>query len=281
MREERGRRTAAWTAALLAGAALLAPRGATPALEARPAALAPAETARGGTEPETWEGRFALDLRLATVARVPLVGAQRSVTRSLLLVEARRTGQGWTQRQRVCDVRISGGSARMDVPDAFVRSIHVRELASRFPAADGARYRADLGEERFGFDPALTGGAVPRHGRAPGVVDSDRDGSPGVTVVGRFPLFGRVRIFFAQRSHLVLDGRRTAPGRIDGRLDVLALEQRTLGASNRLFGRNIRVDPDEERSGFTLVAVPQVRNCEELKGVAPGLFGGAFGAAED
>lgn len=251
------------SAAALALALLAAPAG----LGARPAG-------------EAWEGRFAMDLRLATVARVPLVGSQRSVTRSLVLVEARRAGAGWMQRQRVCDVRISGGSARMSVPEAFVRAIPVREHASRFPAASGARYVADLGVESFGFDPAVTGGALPRSARAPGVVDADRDGAPGVTVVGRFPLFGRVRIFFAQRSHLVLEGRQTAPGRIEGGLDVLALEQRTLGASNRLFGRTIPVRPDEARSGFTLVAAPQVDSCEELKAAAPGLFGGAFGEEE-
>lgn len=220
-----------------------------------------------------WEGHYAMELRLATVARVPLIGSERSVTRTLLLVDAWRGNGGWIQRQRVCDVRIDGGSADMSVPGAFVRSIPERQYASQFPGGSGARYVADLGVESFGFDPALTGGQLPRSARAPGVVDSDRDGAPGVTVVGRFPLFGRVRIFFVQRSHLVLDGRTTAPGRIEGGIDVRVLEQRTIGASSVLFRRNVEIRPDPERSSFVLVATPQITSCEQLRAADSSLFG--------
>lgn len=234
---------------------------------------APARAAVPATD--AWDGRYAMELRLATVASVPVIGSDRSVTRTLLLVDARREGRGWLQRQRVCDVRIDGGSAPLSVPGAFVRSIPERQYVSQFPAGGaGARYVADLGVEAFGFDPDVTGGQLPRSARAPGVLDSDRDGSPGVTVVGRFPLFGRVRIFFVQRSHLVLDGRTTAPGRIEGGLDVRMLEQRTIGASNLLFRRNVEIRPESERSGFVLVATPGISTCEELRQADRSLFGG-------
>ena len=39
---------------------------------------------------DAWEGIYAMELRVGSIARVPVMGAQRSVTRSLLLVEMER-----------------------------------------------------------------------------------------------------------------------------------------------------------------------------------------------
>ncbi len=207
-----------------------------------------------------------MELRLASATRIPLLGSQRSVTTSLMLVDVERAGGGWTQRHRVCDVRVSGTAGmRMIVPDAFVRGLAVR----RYPAvladgAQGVRYTADMGVEAIGFDPAATGGALPRQADDPGVRDSDRDGSPGATVEIRVPAAGRARLYIVQRSHLVLSGRETAPDRIEGGVQVLVQEQRTLGADPGFFARTPRIRAEPSRSGFTLVRAPAVRNCEEL-----------------
>lgn len=222
-----------------------------------------AEPSRGA---DAWSGAYAMELRLASATRLPLLGSQRSVTTSLMLVDVERAGGGWTQRHRVCDVRVRGSAGvRMIVPDAFVRGLAVR----RYPAvladgAQGVRYTADMGIEAIGFDPAATGGALPRQADDPGVRDSDRDGSPGATVEIRVPAAGRARLYIVQRSHLVLSGRETAPDRIEGGVQVLVQEQRTLGADPGFFARTPRVRAEPSRSGFTLVRAPSVRNCEDL-----------------
>ncbi|HEX2204452.1 MAG TPA: hypothetical protein VHG91_14170 [Longimicrobium sp.] len=231
---------------------------------ARPAPAAPAEW--------SWEGRYAGEIRVASVARVPVVGSERSITRSLLLVDVERSGDRLVHRQRVCDVGIRSSRVRMTVPDAFVGSLRPKTYtASLAGPADARRFTADLGEEALGYDPAVTGGALPKDRSAPGVVDSDGDGEPGATVIGHFPLFGRVRLYVAQRSHLVLHGRQTGPDRIEGGLDIVTLESRTLGASNGIFGRSLEVRPDDAASGFTLVRTA-ARDCDDLRRQAAALF---------
>ncbi|MEW5928268.1 MAG: hypothetical protein AB1941_12435 [Gemmatimonadota bacterium] len=238
-----------------------------------PGAAAPAPGPPRGAD--AWSGSYALELRLASATRLPLLGSQRSVTTSLMLVDVERTAAGWTQRHRVCDVRVKGGAGmRMIVPDAFVRGLAVR----RYPAvlaqgAQGVRYTADMGLEAIGFDPAATGGALPRQADDPGVRDSDRDGSPGATVEIRVPAAGRAKLYIVQRSHLVLSGRETGPDRIEGGVQVLLQEQRTLGADPGFFARTPRIRAEPSRSGFTLVRAPSVRSCEDLVRESPRLFG--------
>lgn len=221
-----------------------------------------------------WEGRWAMELRLASSTRVPMAGTERSVTRTLLLVELRRQGARWVQRQRVCEVTIDSERVRMTVPPAFAAAIPERTYTSVERGADDpGRYTVDLGEDALGYDPAATAGALPEHARAPGVVDADGDGNPGVTVLGHFPLFGTVRLYVAQRSHLVLRGRQVAPGRFEGGVEIRVLEQRTLGADHRLFRRTLPLRPDAGASGFTMVRT-DATGCEPLRRDRAQLFGG-------
>lgn len=244
-------------------------------LAAHPPGSAAGAPGPAGGGSEAWSGSHAMELRLASATRLPLFGTQRSVTTSLLLVDVARDGGGWTQRHRVCGVRVMTGSSavRMVVPDAFVRGLGVR----RYPAAlrggpGGLRYTADMGLEAIGFDPAATGGVLPARADDPGVVDSDRDGSPGATVELRLPAGGRAKLYIVQRSHLVLDGRETAPDRIEGGVQVLVQEQRTLGADPAFFARTPATRPEPARSGFTLVRAPEARSCDDLRRDAAALF---------
>jgi hypothetical protein len=213
---------------------------------------------------DVWEGRYAMELRVGSVARVPVMGAQRSVTRSLLLVEVERRGGRLVQRQRVCDVDIDSPHVRMTVPAAFVRALAPREYTAEVRGnAPERSYTADSGVDHVGYDPRLTGGALPADARSPGVVDSDGDGAPGATVVGHFPVVGKVRFFVAQRAHVVLHGRRTSDDRVEGGVEVRVLEQRTLGASNRMFARTLPLRPDPATSGFTMVRT-DAAGCDAL-----------------
>jgi hypothetical protein len=219
-----------------------------------------------------WTGTYALRLRLATDTHLPLLlGRRASATTSLALAHVRRTPQGWVQEQRACDVRTTAGTP-MEFGPAFVAGLPGAQFAATFPEAD-APYAADMGVQAIGYDPAVTRGAMPERGDAPGVVDLDHDGQPGATVTGHFPLFGAVRIYFAQRLHLALHGRETRPGRIAGSVQVKDLRQRTLGASSRLFRRTLEVTPDPSGSGFVMVAVGAAFTCDDLRRADASLFG--------
>jgi len=226
---------------------------------------------------DAWTGPLAMELRLASTTRMPLLGRQRSVTTSLMLVTVERSGGGWTQRHRVCDVRVQGSSStvRVLVPPAFVHALPAREYPAVLrEGGDGVGYTADLGVEAIGYDPALSGGKLPERIDAPGVRDTDGDGRPGATIRLRVPVAGTADLYIVQRSHLVLGGREVRPGRIEGAVRILAQEQRTLGAEPGFFARNPSTAPDPARSGFTLVRAPGVRDCEGLRKTAFELFNG-------
>lgn len=231
---------------------------------------------------DAWVGRYAMELRIASSMKLPLLPSERSMTTSLLLVDLERDGGKLVQRHKVCDVRMEGSSLmRVVVPRAFVDGLAARQYAALLRpvgmgegegGAGGWLYQADMGPEAIGFDPQATGGKLPTTSDDPGVRDSDGDGRPGATIELRVPAFGRVRLFVVQHSHLMLQGQQTARDRIEGEVEIRRLEQRTLGAEPGFFGRTPSLRPDPARSGFTLVRVPDSLDCNSLREAAGSLF---------
>ena len=219
-----------------------------------------------------WEGRWAMELTVATRASLPLLPAVRSSTVSLLLVDIEPAGDGrLRQRHRVCDARAEGGGlARLHLPDRFVTGLPERSYPLHL-AADGG-YVADLGKEAIGFDPSVTGGRLPESADAPGVIDGDGDGAPGMTVLMDVPGRSGIRLHIAQSTHLRLHGRATTPDRIAGSVEIVSLDQRTLGAEPAMFARSPRTSPDSGASGFRMVRLPPAAGCETLRERAGDLF---------
>lgn len=245
-------------------------RGALVALAASVAVGAGAQEPRRGApaaddEPE-WVGRWAMRIDLVTATRIPLLGTERSTTTSVLLVDIRRRDDRLVQVHRVCDAWMeSSAPATPRIPPAFVRALPVRGTHPevRFDR-DGWSYTADLGVEAIGYDPRLSPGALPTRATDAAVSDTDGDGAPGATVELKLPIVGRARIFIVQRSRLVLDGRRTGQGRVDGRVRIRVLEQHTLGARPTMFARNLAIRPLADESAFALVRVPTETSCAGL-----------------
>jgi hypothetical protein len=235
---------------------------------------------RSSLDLESWIGRYAMELRVASTARLPLLPADRTTTVSLLLVDLRVAAGAGTliQRHQVCAVRIDGSSSvRMQVPDAFVHALSSREYPAEFArSSSGWEYAADMGPDAIGFDPARTGGELPRSAVDEGVNDADGDGEPGATVEMHVPAFGRVQLFIAQRSRLVLRSVEVDGVGIRGGVEIRMLEQRTLGARPAFFGRTPRLTPDPERSSFNLVRVAESTDCEGVRNQATTFFAESF-----
>lgn len=247
-------------------------------------------------------GRYAMEIVLATRTRVPVLGAAEGRTTSAVLVEVEpREGDGagpdvgasGSQRWwlTTCDVTVEGerGPGRVVVPDAFIRAhgtrpataellggddgVLAREQAPSGREVEGSpTWRIDLGAQAVGWDPTLRS-TVPRRDRDIGVVDWEGDGRPGGTIrLEDIPVFQRVEIHVAQVAHLRLWGTRPegdAPGGDDppalvGRVEVLALEQRTLSASVPLFAASLRVEPDESTSTFRLLPLGPDADCRQV-----------------
>lgn len=245
------------------------------ALAVLPALLAASSSARPAAPDDAWTGRWAMELRVASVAKMPLLPAQRSVTVSWMLVDLEPSARGWTQRHRVCEVRVDGSSPgiRMAVPRAFVQALPQRQYAVALRSTPtGWSYTADMGIETIGLEAGFSETELPRSPGDPGVQDTDGDGAPGATVEMFLPMVGRARLFIVQRSHLVLSGRGGAGAGVRGEVEIRVQQQSTLGADPRMFRRSPEIRPDAAKSGFTLARVPRGTTCTELRDTASELF---------
>ena len=210
-------------------------------------------------------GRYELRLVTATRARAPVLGWLDSETVTILLVDLEERSGGVWQRQRTCEVRIeSEGPAKVSFPAAFVRAFPEKELpVALAPTEDGrTAFRVDMGVDALGFDPAHTGGDLPRRATDSGVVDSDRDGRPGVTIDLAVPILGRVELYVAQRGSMRLDGWLVEEGGAEGTIELGPIEQVTLGTSTGIDLASPRIVPVEGR--FALTPVAPTTDCDDL-----------------
>lgn len=218
-------------------------------------------------------GAYRMVVDVASRSEVAFAGTTEVVTRSLLRVDVRPAAAGVQVEQRVCDVRIESDSrARTEIPASFVRSLPVQRFVAELRRdGDVVRFSADPGPSEVGFDPKLSGGPVPSGRGEPGVTDPDGDGHPGVTVHLVVPVVGTARIYVAQRGHSRYAGR-VEGGEVRGAVQVVALEQRTLGASFPPFAANPDITPIPERSRFRMAPIAAELDCAALVSGWDGAF---------
>jgi hypothetical protein len=225
------------------------------ALAAHAGGFAPAEVEgaderqTGGTRVSGLAGTWELELVIASLTHVPVLGELRTRSRSVLRVEVTDTPTGPVARQQVCtsEVLDRAGLARTILPPAFVRSIPDRTYALVLGADGGVR--ADLGVEATGW----TGeGALPTDAADPRVRDVDGDGRPGATVLVEVAPFGTGHVQFVHRGHSLLEGHRSGPDTVEGGVVVTLLEQQTIGATPRILGGTLRSVPDPAHSSFVM-----------------------------
>jgi hypothetical protein len=210
-------------------------------------------------------GTYRLEMRFASHAALPLIGAVRSTTVSTSLVEIRERGGTLEQTHRVCDARFeSPVPGRIEMPPRFIAALGTHS----YPIAlseDGAgwRYQADLGIEYVGWH-SDDGAPLPERSDDPGVYDWDGDGRPAATLRLSLPIVPAGELYVVQRAHSVLDGRIVAADRVEGRIDVPLFEQAVIGARPGFLRRSPRATQDPERSRFVLERVGTGAACADL-----------------
>lgn len=218
------------------------------------------------------EGRYVMRLHVSSRAKMPIIGWVRTRTVTSVLVDLRHLdAQRYEQRHQVCEIEIlnKSGQANVTIPRAFVGAMPVKVYQVRLAEQSGGwSYRADLGQDYIGYDPTLTE-SVPERPRDAGVIDGDGDGNPGMTVQLRVPVLGMNELYVAQHGWLRASGTVVSPDRVEGALEVAALQQRTLKASNPIFSLSPRLEPVRGESWFTLVRSPNA-TCEALQVPRPG-----------
>jgi hypothetical protein len=211
----------------------------------------------------------------STISRVPVVGEVRNATTSLILTTIEHNGDTLRLRSRVCDVRVESSSrmVRTEVPTAFVESIAEQTIEASTAVSSGdvlivGWQQVDVLGARLS-DPL--GEALPDDPDDWRVMDPDRDGEPGVTVLVRGMVDGE--IYLIQRGWSEWITTSVGADRIAGYVDW-AGEQQILGASSVFLQTQppTEPDPDHDSNRFELVRVDADASCETVVDGADDLF---------
>ena len=268
----RSRHRTAWLAAL--AIALGGPSAA--ATPGESTALAPGESTTLAP------GAYRLEMRQVHASKFPVLGKTRTDWVSIALARVRQGESGMVQEHEICEVRFESGLplVEMVMPPAtqasLVELVYPVELEQD---GDGWSYRADFGFEHVGYEPARPGAPPPKRGDDPSVVDSDGDGKPGATLHLDVPVLDPFELYVVQRGHAVLSGRVLDDGRVEGAV-AGDLEQVVIGSDPYFLKRSPKLEPDRERSRFSMTRVPDESTCASLVETAVGEVPAAPPAAE-
>jgi len=208
------------------------------------------------------EGTWALEMRAVSASQVPVLGDVRSVTRTGVLVHLEPDGDGWVQHHRPCGSSIDGGAfVKTRIPDAYFEQVQPKTL--RPEVDDDGRFVVDVQRFTGGWDPS-TCDAVPTTTNDPCVRDWDDDGKPGITIEVKAPLIPWAEVYVAQKTHPFLEGHIVHDDLVEGAMTMLELDNRVLGASNRLFHGQPRTRSVNEASTFRMERLPDDARCSDV-----------------
>ena len=172
------------------------------------------------------------------------------------------------------DNRPSRSITRTVLPDAFISHLPIKTYPIQLtPKADGTvGYAADLQQQYVGYDGAIANGQIPESKKDPAVIDWDEDGYPGASVLVDIPLFGHIRIYLVQTNHTFLRGVLISGDQVEGTTHLTVLDQRTIGADNRLFAANPKLTIGKGHNRFEMTRIDVDSDCEDIKRLAVGVF---------
>lgn len=203
-------------------------------------------------------GLYRLRTEVVTTSQVPLFGKTSVVTRTDALLELEGSAGELTARQQTCDIQVESSSrAATVIPADFVSALPPLVYSVAIGAEE---FSLDGGLQLVGLSSAEV--ELPDSGRDPDVRDTDRDGHPGATIQLQVPLFGKIDVYVVQRTETRLVGALSGSG-AQGSVEILSLEQRTIGASNPLFNATPRLTPVKGESRFWLEPVQPEASCDD------------------
>jgi hypothetical protein len=189
-------------------------------------------------------GSYRLDVEVVVTANVPVMGEQRTVTKTTSVVEIDDAGVALA---RACLVETRGPGFSSRMPPSSLRGLP----SSRFAfIEDGGVVRADMGAGTIGYRGA---GPLPQSAKDQRVIDPDGDGVPGMQLLLDLGALGQWTLQVVSRGHTVVEGTVTPDG-AEGRLIRVESEEQVLsGLPVKLPARSGAIDPRLSR--FTLKRV--------------------------
>jgi len=197
-------------------------------------------------------GSYRLDVEVVVTATVPVMGEQRTVTKTTSVVEIDGAGMAVARACRV-ETRGPGFSSRM--PPSSLRGLPTSRFAF---VGDGAVVRADMGAGTIGY---RGDGPLPQSAKDPRVLDPDGDGLPGLQLLLDLGGLGLWTLQVVSRGHTVIEGVVTPDG-AEGRLTRVESEEQVLsGLPVKLPARGDAIDPRLSRFTMKRVAAGDQSFC--------------------
>lgn len=207
-------------------------------------------------------GTWRLEMEVRSTAELPVVRAtSTTVTVAVVTVTGDADGdaRAWTHRACSVEIRESNPFARTELPAALVEVLPPTVARVEI---EGDALRVDLGTSHLGYDPAVTGGALPLDRDAPGVLDVDGDGRPGATVLVTLRGLGVYGLEVVQRSRAVLAGVFDEDS-ARGMVATTEFAQVVLAADHPWLRKTPPVHHDDAQSTFRLTRLPDGAGCAE------------------
>ncbi|MEK7269777.1 MAG: hypothetical protein AAB215_02415 [Planctomycetota bacterium] len=208
-------------------------------------------------------GTWDLALDVATLANVSFLGTTTIVSHQWMVAEVRREGDGYVVTHDTCGLTAETrpALAQTRFPQAFVDAIPDKTYPLELSTVEGrTRAYMDLRPLAIGFDPQQAT-VLPQAIDAPGVTDWDGDGKAAATIHLLVPIFGTIEVYQVQTATAVLDGWVRGNDEISGGAEIRDLQQRTLGASNRIFVQNPALRNDPAGSSFRMTRTTPGARC--------------------
>ena len=223
------------------------------------------DSASGQVDPDP-RGTWRLDLTVVTHAKVPVLGTTTARARTTFVVQIDGEPGSAMVKTDPCRLRILSDRsfATTRIPPAFEAALKGKQAALEGgPPTAGSPVRIDLRPQHMGYNPSIRS-SVPEQADDPAVIDFERDGNPGGTIILDAPLFGETEIYVVQRAHSILEGEWKSADLALGRATIRDYAQRSVGASNRLFATNPDIKPDSTASTWRMVRIEEGATCADL-----------------
>jgi len=220
----------------------------------------------GAPEAADMSGAWVYLEQITTVSDLTVIGETYSTTRAVALYELVERGGTLSGEGTMCSLNMKTDSRLINttLPPAFTRSVEAPPLALVLTVRGGETVATQPRQYRvFGahLDQPATE-SLPTAWSDRRVIDQDRDGNPGVTVVVQGLVDGEIHL--VQRQWNELTGKVLGQDRIEGGVRF-GREERVLGTTNSVLSDPPEAKAVYRRSFFRLVRVREGTTCAGLK----------------